>query len=128
VTDIEAAKLAIIPSLPAVLESEDTPPPVYEHRNGASETPETQTLLNITLMPGEQTSRADYFMTRVLKWLMSIPYLTTFTDLLKKAGKIFLHQKSSFSIIHSVLSAEPELSEPLGSSEILTERTAVSFR
>ncbi|WP_406627618.1 relaxase/mobilization nuclease domain-containing protein [Pantoea agglomerans] len=89
---------------------------------------EAQTLLNITRMPSEQTSGADHFMTCVLKWLLSIPYLAAFTDLLKKAGKTFLHQKSSFSTIHTVLSAEPELSEPLGSSKIVTERTAVPFR
>ncbi|WP_236708999.1 relaxase/mobilization nuclease domain-containing protein [Pantoea ananatis] len=127
-SDIEASKVASTPSLPASLESEDTPPPVYEHRDGASKTPEAQTPLSITRMACEQTRSADFFMTRVLKWLMSIPYLTAFTDLLKKAGKTFLHQKSSFSTIHTVLSAEPELSEPLGSGETLTERTAVPFR
>jgi len=79
-------------------------------------------------MPSEQTRSADFFMTRVLKWLLSIPYLAAFINLLKKAGKTFLHEKSSFSTIHKVLSAEPELSEPLVSSEILTERTAVPFR
>lgn len=89
---------------------------------------EAQTLLNITRMPSEQTSSADYFMTCVLKWLLSIPYLAAFTDLLKKAGKTFLHQKSSFSTIHTVLSAEPELSEPPSSSKIVTERTVVPFR
>ncbi|WP_405083382.1 relaxase/mobilization nuclease domain-containing protein [Pantoea ananatis] len=89
---------------------------------------EAQTLLNTTRMPGEQTRSANFFMTRVLKWLLSIPYLAAFADLLKKAGKTFLHEKSSFSTIHKVLSAEPELSEPLVSSEILTERTAVPFR
>ncbi|WP_238343230.1 relaxase/mobilization nuclease domain-containing protein [Pantoea eucalypti] len=127
-SNIEASKVAITPSLPAALESEDTPPPMYEHRDRASEIPEAQTPLSITLMAWEQTSSADYFMTRVLKWLLSIPYLAAFTDLLKKAGKTFLHQKSSFSTIHTVLSAEPELSEPPRSSEILTERTAVPFR
>jgi len=126
-SDIEATKIAITPSLPAALESEGTPPPVSEHRVEASETTEAQTLLDMTRMPSEQTRSADFFMTRVLKWLLSIPYLATFTDLLKKAGKTFLHQKSSFSTIHTVLLAEPELSEPLGSGEILTERTAVPF-
>jgi hypothetical protein len=127
-SDIEATKVAITPSLPAALESEVTTPPMYEHRDGTSETPEAQTQLRITHMACEQTSSADCFMTRVLKWLLSIPYLAAFTDLLKKAGKTFLHQKSSFSTIHTVLSAEPELSEPLGSGEILIERTAVPFR
>lgn len=112
-------------SSPAALEVETeaiTHSQVHEQRT------EAQTLLNITRMACEQTSSADYFMTRVLKWLLSIPYLAAFADLLKKAGKTFLHQKSSFSTIHKVLSAEPELSEPLVSSEILTERTAVPFR
>ncbi|WP_410516161.1 relaxase/mobilization nuclease domain-containing protein [Pantoea allii] len=127
-SDIEATKVAITPSLPAALEFEGTPPPVYEHRDGASKTPEAQTPLSITRMACEQTSSADYFMTRVLKWLLSIPYLAAFTDMLKNTGKTLLHKKSSFSTIHTVLSAEPELSEPLGSGEILTERTAVPFR
>ncbi|XIH50367.1 relaxase [Pantoea sp. SGAir0215] len=126
-SDIEATKVAITPSLPVALEFVGTPPPMYEHRARASEITEAQTPLSITRMACEQTSSADYFMTRVLKWLLSIPYLATFTDLLKKAGKTFLHQKSSFSTIHTVLLAEPELSEPLGSGEILTERTAVHF-
>lgn len=127
-SDIEATKVAITPSLPAALESEGTPPPVYEHRARASEIPKAQTPLSITRMACEQTSSADYYMTRVLKWLLSIPYLAAFADMLKKAGKTFLHKKSSFSTIHKVLSAEPELSEPLVSSKIVTERTAVPFR
>lgn len=127
-SDIEATNVVIPPSLPAGLESEGTPPPMYEHRDGSSETPEAQTPLSIIRMACEQTSSADSFMTRVLKWLLSIPYLAAFADLLKKAGKTFLHEKSSFSTIHKVLSAEPELSEPLVSSETLTERTAVPFR
>lgn len=112
-------------SSPAALEVEAK---VITHSQVHGQGPEAQTLLNTTRMPSEQTSSADYFMTRVLKWLLSIPYLATFTDQLKKAGKTFLHQKSSFSTIHTVLLAEPELSEPLGSGEILTERTAVPFR
>lgn len=127
-SDIEATKVAITLPLPAALESELTPPPMYEYRDGASETPEAQTPLSITRVACEQNRSADFFMTRVLEWLLCIPYLAAFTDLLKKAGKTFLHQKSSFSTIHKVLSAEPELSEPLVSSEILTERTAVPFR
>ncbi|MDQ0628229.1 relaxase/mobilization nuclease domain-containing protein [Pantoea agglomerans] len=98
---------------------------VHEQRSEATEVRE---LLNITRLPNKRTSSANYFMTSVLKWLLSIPYLAAFTDLLKKAGKTFLHQKSSFSTIHTVLSAEPELSEPPGSSKIVTERTAVPFR
>lgn len=127
-SDIEATKVVITLPLPAALEYELTPPPVYEHRVEAPETTEVQTLLDMTRMPSEQNRSADFFMTRVLEWLLCIPYLAAFTDLLKKAGKTFLHQKSSFSTIHKVLSAEPELSEPLVSSEILTERTAVPFR
>ncbi|WP_422880167.1 relaxase/mobilization nuclease domain-containing protein [Pantoea ananatis] len=127
-SELEATKVAITPSLPSALESEPTSPPMYEHGVEASETTEAQTLLDMTRMPSEQTRSADFFMTRVLKWLLSIPYLAAFADLLKKASKTFLHEKSSFSTIHKVLSAEPELSEPLVSSEILTERTAVPFR
>jgi len=111
-------------SSPAALEVEaETITHSQVHEQGT----EAQTPLSITRMACEQTSSADFFMTRVLKWLLSIPYLAAFTDLLKKAGKTFLHQKSSFSKIHTVLSAEPELSEPPGSSEILTERTGVAF-
>lgn len=126
-SDIEVTKVAITPSLPAALESELTPPPMHEHRAGAFETTEAQTPLSITRMACEQTSSADSFMTRVLKWLLSIPYLAAFADLLKKAGKTFLHEKSSFSTIHKVLSAEPELSEPLVSSEIPAERITMPF-
>lgn len=127
-SDIEATKVAITLPLPAALESELTPPPVYEHRVEAPETTEARTLLDMTRTPGEQNRSADFFMTRVLEWLLCIPYLAAFTDLLKKAGKTFLHQKSSFLTIHTVLSAEPEFSEPPGSSKIVTERTAVPFR
>lgn len=42
-SDIEATNVVIPPSLPAGLESEGTPPPMYEHRDGSSETPEAQT-------------------------------------------------------------------------------------
>lgn len=125
---IETTNVVITPSLPAALESEVTTAPLYEDRVEASETTEAQTLLNITLAPREQTSSADYFMTRVLKWLLSIPYLAAFTDLLKKAGKTFLHQKSSFSTIHTVLSAEPELSVLPHNNQVLTERIKVPFR
>ncbi|MGG6137310.1 relaxase/mobilization nuclease domain-containing protein [Pantoea allii] len=127
-SDIEATNVAITLPLPAALESELTPPPVYEHGVEASETTEVQTLLDMTRMPSEQTRSADFFMTRVLKWLLSIPYLAAFINLLKKAGKTFLHEKSSFSTIHTVLSVEPELSDLPGSSKIVNERTAVRFR
>lgn len=124
-SDIVATKVAITQSLPAALKSEGMPPPMYEHRVEASETTEAQTLLDMTRMPSEQTRSADFFMTRVLKWLLSIPYLAAFTDLLKKAGKTFLHPKSSFSIIHIVLSAEPELSD---NNQLLTKRIKVPFQ
>lgn len=112
-------------SSPAALEVEAE---AITHSQVHEQGTEAQTPLSITRMACEQTSSADYFMTRVLEWLLSIPYLAAFTNLLKKAGKTLLHKKSSFSTIHSVLSAEPELSEPQGSSKILTERTAVPFR
>jgi len=112
-------------SSPAALEVEAE---AITHSQVHEQGTEAQTLLNITRMPGEQNSSADYFMTRVLEWLLSIPYLAAFADLLKKAGKTFLHQKSSFSTIHKVLSAEPELSEPSGNSQTQIERAAVPFR
>ncbi|MEN4849426.1 relaxase/mobilization nuclease domain-containing protein [Pantoea agglomerans] len=98
---------------------------VHEQRAEATEARE---LLNITRLPNKRTSSADYFMTRVLKWLLSIPYLAVFTDMLKKTGKTLLHRKSSFSTIHAVLSAEPALSELPGNSEILAERITMPFR
>lgn len=128
VPKIEATNVVITPSLPTGLESEGTPHPMYEHRDGATETPEAQTPFSITRIACEQTSSADYFMTRVLKWLLSIPYLAALADLLKKAGKTLLHQKSSFSTIHAVLSAEPALSELPDNSEILAERITIPFR
>jgi len=97
------------------------------HEQGTEAT-EARALLNITHLPNKQTSSADYFITQVLEWLLSIPYLSAFTNLLKKAGKTFLHRKSSFSKIYAVLSAEPALSEPPGSSQTLTERAALPFR
>jgi len=112
-------------SSPAALEVEAE---AITHSQVHEQGTEAQPLLNITRMPGEQNSSADYFMTRVLEWLLSIPYLAAFADLLKKAGKKFLHQKSSFSTIHKVLSAEPELSEPSGNSQTQIERAAVPFR
>lgn len=127
-SELKATKVAITPSLPSALESELTSPPMYEHVVEASETTEAQTLLDMTRMLSEQTRSTDFFMTRVLRWLLSIPYLAAFTDMLKKTGKTLLHRKSSFSTIHTVLSAEPELSDLPGSSKIVTERTAVPFR
>ncbi|MEN4880844.1 relaxase/mobilization nuclease domain-containing protein [Pantoea agglomerans] len=93
-------------SSPAALEVEAE---AITHSQVHEQGTETQTLLSITRMSGEQNSSADYFMTRVLEWLLSIPYLAAFADLLKKAGKTFLHQKSSFSVINAVSSAEPDV-------------------
>lgn len=127
-SELKATKVAITPSLQSALESELTSPPMYEHGVVESETTEAQTLLDMTRMLSEQTRSADFFMTRVLRWLLSIPYMAAFTDMLKKTGKTLLHRKSSFSTIHAVLSAEPALSELLGNSEILAERITMPFR
>jgi hypothetical protein len=112
-------------SSPAALEVEAE---AITHSQTHEQGTEAQTLLNTTRMPSEQTRSADFFMTRVLKWLMSIPYLTAFTDMLKKTGKTLLHRKSSFSTVHAVLAAEPALSELPGNSEILAERITMPFR
>ncbi|SJZ72461.1 relaxase/mobilization nuclease domain-containing protein [Pantoea eucalypti] len=117
-SELKATKVAITPSLPSALESELTSPPMYEHGVEASETTEAQTLLDMTRMPSEQTRSADFFMTRVLRWLLSIPYLSAFTDMLKKTGKTFLHQKSSFSIISAVISAEPDVKTSNETTEV----------
>lgn len=108
-SELKATKVAITPSLPSALESELTSLPMYEHGVEASETTEAHTLLDMTRMPSEQTRSADFFMTRALRWLLSIPYLSAFTDMLKKTGKTFLHQKSSFSVINALRTAEPEV-------------------
>lgn len=108
-SELKATKVAITPSLPSALESELTSLPMYEHGVEASETTEAHTLLDMTRMPSEQTRSADFFMTRALRWLLSIPYLPAFTDMLKKTGKTFLHQKSSFSVINALRTAEPEV-------------------
>ncbi|WP_414693939.1 relaxase/mobilization nuclease domain-containing protein [Pantoea agglomerans] len=112
-------------SSPAALEVEAE---AITHSQVHEQGTEAQTLFNSTRMPSEQTSSADSFMTSVLKWLLGIPYLAAFTDMLKKTGKSFLHQKSSFSTIHAALSAEPALSELPGNSEILAERITMPFR
>lgn len=97
-------------------------------REQRDQTTEEQTLITITSKVSDQNSSANFFMTSILEWLLSIPYLAAFTDLLKKAGKTFLHQKSSFSKIHKVLSAEPELSDPSGNSQTQIVRAVVPFR
>lgn len=125
----EATTKETTPSLPASLEAEIIAhPPQQEHRVETAETCEAHTPASTMLTAPRQANNNGYLMTAVIKWLLSIPYLQAFAKLLKETGKTFLHRKSSFSTIHIVLSAEPELSEPQGSSKILTERTAVPFR
>lgn len=106
----EAAQEDSTPSLPASLESEIiAPPPQQEHRVETAKTCEAHTPASIVLTALKPARKNDYIMTAVIKWLLSIPYLTAFTELLKKAGKTFLHRKSSFSVISTVRSAEPDL-------------------
>ncbi|AMG59239.1 relaxase [Pantoea vagans] len=106
----EATTEYTTPSLPASLESEIiAPPPQQEHRVETAQTCEAHTPASIVLTALEPARKKDYIMTAVIKWLLSIPYLTAFTELLKKAGKTFLHRKSSFSIISAVSSAEPDV-------------------
>lgn len=106
----EATTEYTTPSLPASLESEIiAPPPQQEHRVETAQTCEAHTPASIVLAALEPARKKDYIMTAVIKWLLSIPYLTAFTELLKKAGKTFLHRKSSFSVINAVRSAEPDI-------------------
>jgi len=55
-------------------------------------------------------------MTSVLKWLLSIPYLAVFTDVLKR-GKTLFSKKSSFSTIHAVLLSLIYLSDQVGAKD-----------
>lgn len=106
----EATKEDTTLSLPASLESEViAPPPQQEHRVETAETCEAHTPASTVLTAPGQASNKDYLMTAVIKWLLSIPYLTAFAKLLKETGKTFLHRKSSFSVISTVKSAEPDV-------------------
>lgn len=98
------------PSLPASLESEIiAPPPQQEHRVEIAETCEAHTPASTVLTAPRQANNKDHLMTAVIKWLLSIPYLQAFANLLKETGKTFLHRKSSFSTISAVRSAEPDV-------------------
>lgn len=98
------------PSLPASLESEIiAPPPQHEHRLEIAETCEAHTPASTVLTAPGQANNKDHLMTAVIKWLLSIPYLQAFANLLKETGKTFLHRKSSFSTISAVRSAEPDV-------------------
>jgi len=98
------------PSLPASLESEIiAPPPQHEHRVEIAETCEAHTPASTVLTALGQANNKDHLMTAVIKWLLSIPYLQAFANLLKETGKTFLHRKSSFSTISAVRSAEPDV-------------------
>ncbi|MDY0900072.1 relaxase/mobilization nuclease domain-containing protein [Pantoea agglomerans] len=80
-----------------------------EHRVETAETCEAHTPASSLLTVMEAARNKDYLMTAVVKWLLSIPYLQAFTKLLKETGKTFLHRKSSFSVISTVKSAEPDV-------------------
>lgn len=98
------------PSLPASFESEIiAPPPQQEHRVEIAETCEAHTPASTVLTAPGQANNKDHLMTAVIKWLLSIPYLQAFANLLKETGKTFLHRKSSFSTISAVRSAEPDV-------------------
>lgn len=98
------------PSLPASLESEIiAPPPQQEHRVEIAETCDAHTPASTVLTALGQANNKDHLMTAVIKWLLNIPYLQAFANLLKETGKTFLHRKSSFSTISAVSSAEPDI-------------------
>lgn len=104
----EATREDTTSSLPASLESEIiAPPPQQEHRVETAKTCEAYTFASIFLTALEPARKKDYIMTAVIKWLLSIPYLQALAKLLKDTGKTFLHRKSSFSVINTVRSAEP---------------------
>ena len=106
----EATKEDNTLSLQASLESEIiAPPPQQEHRVEIAETCEAHTPASTVLTAPGQANNKDHLMTAVIKWLLSIPYLQAFANLLKETGKTFLHRKSSFSNISAVRSAEPDV-------------------
>lgn len=86
-----------------------TPPPQQEFIVGTAKSCEAYTLASTVLTALEPARKKDYLMTAVIKWLLSIPYLAAFAKLLKETGKTFLHRKSSFSVINTVRSAEPDV-------------------
>lgn len=106
----EATSEDTTPSLPASLESEIiATPPQQEHRVETEETCEAHTPASTVLTAPRQANNNGSLMTAVIKWLLSIPYLQVFAKLLKETGKTFLHRKSSFSVISTVKSAEPNV-------------------
>lgn len=106
----EATKEDTTPSLTAAMTEEVTAyAPRQEHRVEIAETCEVHTPASTVLTALGQANNKDHLMTAVIKWLLSIPYFTAFAKLLKKAGKTFLHRKSSFSVISTVKSAEPDV-------------------
>lgn len=86
-----------------------TPPPQQEFIVGTAKSCEAYTLASTVLTALKPARKKDYLMTAVIKWLLSIPYLAAFAKLLKETGKTFLHRKSSFSVINTVRSAEPDV-------------------
>lgn len=114
----EASKEDTTWSLPVKLESEIiAPPPLHEHRVETAKTCEAYTLASTELTTPGQANNKDYLMTAVIKWLLNIPYLAAFVKLLKETGKTFLHRKSSFSVINTVRSAEPDIKSSSEGSE-----------
>jgi len=98
------------PSLASAMTEEVTSRPSQrEHRVETAETCEAHTPASNVLTAVEPARSKDYPMTAVIKWLLSIPYLAAFAKLLKGTGKTFLHRKSSFSVINTVRSAEPDV-------------------
>ncbi|MGK3138682.1 relaxase/mobilization nuclease domain-containing protein [Pantoea trifolii] len=79
----------------------------HEHRIEATETNEAHSSIDTELKVIGLVRNKDSLMTAVIKWLLSIPYLQALAKLLKDTGKTFLHRKSSFSVINTVRSAEP---------------------
>ncbi len=106
----EVTKDNTTPSLTAAMTEEVTArPPQREHRVEIGETCEAYAPASSLLTVMEAARNKDYLMTAVVKWLLSIPYLRAFAKLLKETGKTFLHRKSSFSVISTVKSAEPDV-------------------
>jgi hypothetical protein len=107
---IVAAKEDTTLSLTAAMTEEVTAyAPQREHRVETAETCEAHTPASSLLTVMEAARNKDYLMTAVVNWLLSIPYLQAFAKLLKETGKTFLHRKSSFSVISTVKSAEPDV-------------------
>ena len=101
--------------------------PKHESRVEVTEANEAHAPIGIELKAIGLARNKDCLMTAVVRWLLSIPYLAAFADLLKKGGQSFLHRKSSFSTINAVRSAEPDFNTSKEPSQDLVKSSYTPF-